>query len=312
MKNKLIILSFILSPLTQASIGWTKVLPGTDKTIVKLKDSFGTCTGTRISNNGHILTARHCFNACLISQGHVEVEKIYPEDGYMSPKLYRFKADREAICDQEINGVKTKVKILAIGPAFMTESEKRSLPLYDNPLYHSYLDQDFFHTGDFLIAKELNPTESSCKKINTTTNAPEEQVQYMGYPGASKGRGAHNSDGESLYLAQGKINESIQSNPCVDRGSYSDTVWERVDRTYNRESIILSTVDILPGASGSALLNQEGEIIGLLNSTYAHRVDIFSEYCAGSAVAIKIDHVLNLARNFLSDKALQEAFACEE
>lgn len=307
-KHSLLLALFALSlPLAlQAREGWSPARA--DKTIVKLKDNFGTCTGTRISNEGHILTARHCFSACLIAKKYVTSERIYPEDGWQSPKLYTFDKSSEAICEVEIDGVPSKVKVLATSPSFMTEIDKGSMSLYDYPRYLDYENKSFFQSGDFLIAQQLEVKNTRCRP-NSLNLGRVTSVHYKGYPAASKGRPGRNSDGKNLMLAEGHLVDSITTNQCVPQdGSVN---MNRLKDTYDRPELQLSTVDILPGASGSSLLNQDGEIIGLLNSTYAYKVDIYQHYCSGSAVAIKLSHVLELARNHMKDSEISDAFNCQ-
>ena len=74
----------------------TRTVVERDSSVLRIEDGFGSCTGTRISRNGHILTARHCLNACLISGNYVESVRIYPEFGYQSPTLYLFPRSEEA------------------------------------------------------------------------------------------------------------------------------------------------------------------------------------------------------------------------
>lgn len=305
MKKLPLLLALSLTFASNAREGWAPA--GPDKTIVKLKDNFGTCTGTRISNEGHILTARHCFNACLISKKYATSERIYPEDGWQSPKLYTFDKKAEAICELKIDGIPSKVKILATSPSFMTEMDKGSMSRFDYPRYLDYENKSFFQSGDFLIAKQLDVKNTSCRRTSLNLGSVT-SVHYKGYPAASKGRPGRNSDGKNLMLAEGHLVDSITTNPCVPRNN--SISMDRLKDTYDRPELQLSSVDILPGASGSSLLNQDGEIIGLLNSTYAYRVDIYEHYCSGSAVAIKLSHVLELARNHMSDPEISDAFDC--
>ena len=143
-----------------------------------------------------------------------------------------------------------------------------------------------------LFLKDDTDKGSQCKSIGNTELRVGERVHYIGYPNATTGRPiGTDSNGDQLSMGQGHIIESILENPCVI-GS------EKLKTKYDRDELLLSTVDIVPGASGSSLLDKDGNIVGLLNSSFSQGVNIFSQYCEGSAVAIKIGSILN----FLEEK----------
>jgi len=243
----------------------------------------------------------------LISNEFVESERIYPEDGWRSPKLYEYDRGRKATCTMEVDGEMKDIDILSLSPKFMTEMEKGSMSIYDYPRYLSYLEQSFFHNGDYLIAQIQESRNTSCRRINLNS-AIGDDVSYKGYPAASRGRGVRNSDGKSLLKSEGKVTESIRFNECIIASNPNNI--EKLSVIYDRDEIILSSVDILPGASGSSLLNHKGEIIGLLNSTYTKGVDMYEKYCEGSAVAVRMNHILELAKKHLSSMELKEVFSC--
>jgi hypothetical protein len=177
--------------------------------------------------------------------------------------------------------------------------------LYAPELHQEFLNSGYFHNGDFALIKVAEYESSLCVKVSNQQPAPGALVHYFGYPGDSSGRPeGRNSDGESFYRGQGEVVPSILENPCI-RGS-EDALRNR----YDRDEIILSTVDILPGASGSSLLNQRGEIIGLLNSSYTNGAQMFERYCQGSAVALSMIRIREILTQDFPSLDSSEVFHC--
>ena len=290
--------------------GWTAFK--NDPSVVKITDGFGSCTGTRVSNDGYILTARHCFNTCLISKGFVDKRVIYPAEGWQSPVLYLFPNKKTAYCLVELDGIKQEIEIVAASDGFMIPSQQASLSVYDMPKYLEYLNNNFLYNGDFAVIRtqKNNFDQASCRKVSrglAGTQGGAVKVYYLGYPSSSTGRpkGA-NSNGVSLLMGEGVTISSILKNACLGEKPNKDSLKLRYDRT----ELLLSTVDVLPGASGAALLNEEGEIVGVINSVYQRGKDMYSEYCSGSAISLNINYVVNKIKNNLGENKVEQIFNC--
>lgn len=298
---------FSFSMASWGESGWT-VLTDNDPTVVQLKDRFGSCTGTRISKSGHILTARHCLNACLIGGNLVESNRLFPEYGYRSPNLYLFKGQQAGVfCTKELDGVEKELEVLVASPGFMTPSEQGSLWSLDKEKYLSFLEKGYFHNGDFAILKETVTTSQSCRSVSQRSPLEGEPVQYKGFPGKTTGRPEErNSNGEDFLLGEGVITGSILSADCLSRSANQEELVVK----YDRPELILSSVDLVPGASGSALLDSEGKILGVLNSAYAQGFSLFGHYCRGNAVAVGIEKVIEVVREQFDHLNTEEIFSC--
>ena len=301
MKYFFLFFSLLYSDFSYSDPGWITVKE--DRSVLRIEDNFGTCTGTRVSRNGHILTARHCLNDCLISSNYVEPVRLYPEFGHRSPNLYLFTNRKPTYCDLSVNGESKTLKVVAASRGFMIPSEQRSLGVFDWNLYVSFLDNSYFHNGDFAILQDETSTGGECKSIGRYKLIPGDYVHYLGFPDATTGRpDGMNSDGNQLRMGRGRIIESISQNPCAN-------ITDRLKTRYDRDDLLLSTVDIVHGASGSSLLDRNGNVVGLLNSSFGQGVKISSQYCEGSAVAIKIETILGFLKEneFLNSN---ETFSC--
>ena len=271
---------------------------------MRIEDNFGACTGTRVSRSGHILTARHCLNPCLIRSNYVEPVRLYPELGHRSPNLYLFTNTKPTYCDFSVNGESKTLKVVAASRGFMIPSEQKSLGTLDWNLYVSFLDNSYFHNGDFAILQDETSTGGECKSIGRYKLSPGDHVHYFGFPGATTGRpDGMNSDGNQLRMGQGRVIKSISQNPCVKY------ITDRLKIKYDRDDLLLSTVDMVHEASGSSLLDINGDVVGLLNSSFSQGVKIFSQYCEDSAVAVKIETILDFLEEneFLNS---DEIFSC--
>lgn len=297
---------YVLNSVAFAVPGWVKA--EADPRVVKITDSFGSCTGNRISNDGHILTARHCLNACLVSKGYVEEINIYPEMGWRSPKLYKSKLDENSFCKVAIDGKEQMVQVLAASEAFMVPSEQSSLYNMDKELYFEYLNSGYFHNGDFAIIKSSEKT-ADCFQMSLSPAEPGAPVSYSGYPGATTGRPTGlDSDGESFLKAQGELIESIAQNSCVTK----NTKVDRFKRLYDRPGLVLSTVDLQQSASGSLLVDQGGYGLALINSHVGFGSKTFSRYCAGSAVAVSVLEIMKDVQERYGNSLWKKFFSCSQ
>lgn len=290
-----------------AEMGWQPVESGSQaaKAIVRIKSQFGTCTGTRISTQGHVLTARHCLNQCLINSGQVEPEVLFP-DQRGSYQLYHIRLNPRARCRFEIDGVEKEVQVIAAGVGFMIPSEERALPRYDETLHRSLVERGFIQRSDYAVIREIGPQSSECLHLSENDALPEELVHYMGYPGASTGRGEFDSDGSTLLQGRGEVVTSILESSCIEEVSSTE---EELRFSYEQPEQILSSVDLLPGASGSALLNSNNEIVALLYSTF-WPVDRWSEYCSAAAVGLRISYLRRVLLQTLGETRFEEITRC--
>lgn len=305
---KKIVLFFIIifQVIEVRAQGWS--LSNPSESIVRIKNSFGRCTGTRISSAGHILTARHCFNACLIQAGDLTKESLLPEYGFRSPTLYKINSFRETFCEAEVDGRLTKIEVVAGSLQFMIPSEKNTLFEFAPEKYSELLEQGTFHNGDFLVIKEQYSRTTTCELIRVGQAREQGLVFYEGYPLASQGRGqGRDSDGMSLLRSQGEQVTSILHNSCL---AASISTKELIQK-YDRDELILSTVDLLSGGSGSLLKNEKGETLGLLNSLYHQGINPTLKYCSGSAVALSFSEIMRNIRLQLSVSQIMQVFDCQ-
>lgn len=288
-------LAFLTPSLSFADPGWSQVTQVENGPIVKIEKirGGGTCTATVISDEGHMLTARHCFNGCIIQNETTSTRNLFPEYGYRSPKLYSPDYSSGITCDVLLDGNPSSVVLLTGSHSFMIPSEQGSLGMYDADMYYEFLESNYMHNGDFVIIQSSAPLNRSCLQIEDKNPLRiGSDVLYYGYPSASTGRPAgRNSDGNSLLRSQGFVSPTIQDNSCISSPASEGTV-----RRYDREEIVLSTVDIIPGASGSSLLNTNLKVVSLLNSSYySGDNNFYQHYCSGSAVGVSIESVLEQA-----------------
>lgn len=300
----------IIIAFTPASAdpGWEKV--PADPTVVKMSDSFGSFTGTRISNDGHILTVRHGFNACLIGGGFTESSKILPSFASpysRDPLLYRINWESKPTCKIKIDGELKAVQILAASDQFMIPSDQGTLTDSDEEVYKRLIAEHTFHNGDYAIVKEVVSKITYCRKASSRELEIGESVFYKGYPSATTGRPeGKDSDGKSLLASFGTRVSSILENQCLPKNGNKD----HLQLKYQRPELILSTVDVVPKASGSALLNFHEEIVGVINSTFSQGVVVNQTYCAGSALALSTSFIFDHMAKRLNRSEIQEIWSC--
>jgi hypothetical protein len=111
-------------------------------------------------------------------------------------------------------------------------------------------------------------------------------VESLGYPSATQRPGAYNSDGVQLYFTAGEVLPGgIRENACVQKLDASRL--EQIREEYDHPGAFMSTLDVIHGSSGSSVLSDQGEVVGVLTNMYIERgLDPEKTYCYGSAKAL--------------------------
>ena len=123
--------------------------------------------------------------------------------------------------------------------------------------------------------------------VGNSSSKAGENLFTVGYPIASQrsssgGAPAQDSDGDSLTFSHGQV---VRNNPTCKinhTDSQGNIKQEQVPITnYNRyQGFLQTTVDILPGNSGGALVNSQNEVIGVA-SRFAEGVQSSTQECVG-------------------------------
>lgn len=217
------------------------------------------CSGAYVSDAGHILTASHCLESCVFDKAGK-----------------RKQTGPEIQCDFTVNGQNKTVRVL-----LMASCSVKALYKLDERLQ----DPSCLGQPDVAVVQPLEP-EANFSCLGTSPNLkPGDRLLAFGYPQKTR-RGKYDSDGESLFLSAGR---ALASTPgcTVARDSYEG--WRPGDRKQLDSKLlqlgkdfVQSTLDAVPGSSGSPVINEEGELVGVMAFTDKSVLNAKTECRGGS------------------------------
>ena len=233
-------------------------------------DSFSHCSGTYISDTGTILTGSHCLDHCRFEadgspKGGAPVTSCKVEiDG----KLQDVAILKAARCPTEI-----KIKYLA----------NRRMGVVDTRLPANCLSTEF---DDSAVIQPLRPdllSRFTCVNVSEEQIALGQKVFTLSYPSPTArfivDPLAKDANKPEMYLSKGEV---IQSTTCQKVGSVSKEVQLSQDAELMSPRMIQTTVDIVRGSSGGALLSDRGEIVGVASFVDGARQNANTE-CRGAS-----------------------------
>jgi V8-like Glu-specific endopeptidase len=255
-------------------------------TIFPMSFYNGSCTGTLISKEGHILTARHCVDSSielLQLSGKEEAPEIIT-----APDFFLFEKQHKDIHVQTYNlhnitehlGVPVIVnrthyysKIIALGPGTLSPRFSSSLedPKSDSFRMHStYSDQGYSSGGDFAIIQIPEFKGRSCYRMTTkevTSNAKLHSIAYPCLKEDGKDWPQRRKTKKNTFFPKGKLYETLY----IPQGS------------------IISELNMEVCNSGSSLFNEANEIVGVIHSGYLEDTDNTSR-----AMSISVNRIYEL------------------
>ncbi len=275
------------------------------------------CSGTYISDSGHILTALHCVRSCIWS--NLEAVKkeqgeswfdfnnkntIYHSVQGVKKSIYDAEIDHEndptylrtvkvstfdllpetfkgLKCNMLINSNKVEVELLGAGNGHLWPYFPNRLDNEDEKkLWRSLVQQGYGASGDFALLKEIKPRKSiSCISIT------DEELR--------KGERLH-----TLSNTCSKKNKRDGSTVFYDEGIEATNKFSKYD-SFKSSQIFVSTLNAESCSSGSAVVDEKGDIKGVLVIANNYHDNTSSPILHNSniAIGIKTDHILNTLRS---------------
>lgn len=272
-----------------------------------LSSGDGRCSGVVISNQGHILTARHCLQKCMFQQG------LFQNISEQSATEYQVtNKDKlgQLACEVSIDGQMNSVILEATSPGLITRFNSASLQALNPSLFKKLVSEGFTSRGDFLVLRPAHPLKGKkCRALASSDAAVGADVVTIGYPGATARTSGFNSDGVHATKSEGQISSGIEENLCLSELSNRDSILMQIGIRFNEDTAVMSTVDAVAGASGSPLFDgQSGDVLGVLIQVYDHSWYTKNEgdspihrYCEGSTKTLRIKQILNLIAQVRAD-----------
>lgn len=298
----------MLTPLTLDEISQASFPKDTMNSVLLIRDANGgqSCSANLVSDEGHIITAFHCLQACMQSQGWFASEPLALRDDLR----LRYRTTTETppiecpliISFTDPDGVKNISSIARIiaGPQCLAEKKKNDRwnmsKNFDVDMVgtHLPLDSEVYHDCDRsqdLVIVQVDPSrlhKKNCVSLHKEPSYLNTPVINIGFP-TSTIRGAGDSRGDRLYFSMGEI---IQSASCTIKYLSGATLRTQLPFSYGK-MLLQSNVDIVPRSSGSALLNKKGQVVGVAS---AISVPLQSEtsFCRGATMFANVLHLKHL------------------
>jgi len=258
------------------------------------------CTATRISPQGHILTAFHCISACMYGAEFETMVREFSQGGsaweFTRPGgqlgNLRCTSRRHGILEPKHYEWRRPMVVLAVaGRGYLSPKASVMLPLLDNDLFHEFRKEGFTALGDyddFAILKEVEVDQAapflkvSCKKGFTK----DERVWSYGYPYYHEGRNRHYY---TPAYSHGQVLERIEYTSAIEDVNSGRLSRDSALRTYFDPKLFWTSLDVGVGASGAPVLNEQGEISGITIMKYTGNTRY--TYDRGAHIAVSINHI---------------------
>ncbi len=257
------------------------------------------CTGSFVSNQGHMITALHCLE--FFFPKHVEEGAYKP-----SPRRWEYFFGREdsywpgnhvypgPLKEFLLNGKNLDAEVVFTGERYGV----------------NYLDN--MTAQDFALIKVDVDEQVDCIKTPSRSVRQREELWALGYPaGYIERYGNEVGDGQSLKVSTGKVDFTL----AQSLGHMIDFLTDNTERDFQdvfadvaeyQKTTYLAMVDVDEGMSGGPLVNREGKLMGIVSMAMpAH----FSKL----ERKVSIVDVLSAKRimgQFLDHQEIAEIFSC--
>lgn len=275
-------------------------------------DQLG-CSGAFISNEGHFITAAHCmpitFNEQKFEQFGATVSIPTPA---ALDRVMRWQISNSSSRKQ--TQVLAKFKILAFGKGILDFSSLFDSMLRAPEATKTLLASGFGYSEDYAIIK-FDDIKSDCVKISKKSVVEGDGVWTLGFP-INKGGSGRMHWKTSPAVSFGKVTAGIQNNESARKvlNRYSPVqkaeILSALEAVRN-PGLITSTLDGVGGLSGAPVFNEQGELVGVLNSgNLMGGADNLDHYVEGVAQSANIRHIVESTTASLGHEAAAEIFNC--
>lgn len=290
------------------------------KSVFRFYTKGDLCTGFFVSSEGAFVTSMHCFHKCLkdSTMRHAKVESTISGDSLYVLDQERMK-NGNTFCTIKPDGEDfQKVTILASGRGFSDKGyENKVLELHNaNDEFNLNFDEirklrklGYGSADDFVIAQISSNKPRVCQSIQTSKRIqPKDLIWTVGYPSKAIRESRRGSDGVSMQLSVGKVNQSILQNPCISYSS--DIAAQQIQEYQDIPGMIWTTLDSSTGASGSPTFDSSGKVNGILTSVTT-RKGSENEYCSGGVSVLKLETIYERLKETWSEDQFNSILKCQ-
>lgn len=220
------------------------------------------CSGSYVSDEGHILLASHCLDSCVKFQTN-----------YWT-KEYR----DQLTCDVVVNGKAITAKVELMSGCTLATAENRFKA--DVQGLKTRIGAECKRFIDLAVIKPQTPPEDfNCLPLAKRQPSKRDHLLLLSTPGETK-RGVDDADGNKLQLSEGRV---IESSKCTvkEQKTLLQKIFSRsvrvpipshLQKMFNRWGLLQTNVDAAKGSSGGPLINRDVEVtaVSVLQMEPAH------------------------------------------
>lgn len=234
--------------------------------LVRLEGSVSHCSGTRISRAGHILTAAHCVKDSLDKASRSDLSDL--ELVELDQTVNRYQKQEIAFTVE-----KRAAYLLYAGKGFILGDRNPSdisKMAGDAPLSERF---QALTVGDWAILITNGGKMGSCLETSAQIIPDGEPLWAFGYPASAQRSNHQNSYGKAVYIAYGEaVRDVKKSEFYAQLNLASQEVYRPIFQSVvDSGDLILSNMDSYGGYSGGPVINSQGELVGVRNTSGSNR-----------------------------------------
>ncbi|MGZ3775618.1 MAG: trypsin-like peptidase domain-containing protein [Pseudobdellovibrionaceae bacterium] len=297
--------------------GFQKVLAATIR--------YNNGTGIFISSHGHFLTAAHNMN--LFRGEDFPADKVFIHQ--TEPNGYPDFMKRERIHHLALFNTETLEsdfvdiehgKIIVYGKGYADWDPLYTMRL-NRALYQRIIDEGYSKEEDYMIVA-TGIENTHCVPVAKENLRIGDFAYYIGYPGKEEfnvqGRPFWSSGLVPAFssgnIVDGLMNtprgkQLIAATPGILKDKQQQTFYRRA---FTSSNSFYSTLDCLPGCSGSGLINASGEVAGIINNGMRSGFEDARGYQSGVIGGANISHIVEKARSQLDQNTFSQVFDCKD
>lgn len=265
---------------------------------VAIGPSNSICSGSYISDSGHIATAGHCLDQCMFG----EQNSIQNTTGK---------------CELNINGTMTSVRILSMASCTQRQIRQANAQMEG-------FDPSCANQSDVAIVIAENRPENFACLAMAQGEVDSEDLFTMGIPNRTRRGDGFDSDGSTLQFSTGRIFPKSETSCIVGaNGILTDRIFGR-HQPGNRLSLpelsvrilgqhdVRTTIDGVNGNSGGPLMNEHAEILGVGSARlFNQQRDLSKVSCLGTMLFSRFPDESTLARGYRAPGFSMSEVKCE-
>ncbi len=306
---------------------WDQVAEDNKNSVIKFITDSSRCTGTVISDRGHVLTAAHCFQDCLKRENLYNVTNI-PINGKQSKYwIAELAHDRPVYCSIRYKSLSNELdefvyetvelQAISAGRVLLNYSDSDVDDLVDfekatgklNELRNENVGRI---SGDYLVFSTTRGPRA-CVKTADITPVEHTSLMSLSYPDVTLSRREGvNTNGRDLYASVGQksMKGVLDSNSAYVKKITAQHGSNDINQIYNTSAIVWSDIDSRSGVSGAPVFNSVSELSAVVIYNTCPAYHAVREGCRYSTASLSVQSIKSSILQRYGEKLAQDVFSC--